>query len=424
MPGPVIYLVRSWPTLSQTFILNEVLALERRGVELLVISMVRSADEVVQPQVSDVRARVSYLDQQRGWRHQASAHCAVLSHAPLRYARTLRFARRNPQLSTGYATSSTMGCFRNAVQVAATVIRLDRGGSRPRALHAHFAHDPALVALLVRRLTGLPYSFTAHARDLVQIPVASLIARSIESTAIVTCCAANADYIESTVPAECRAPVRVIRHGVDLDVFRPDAGGAQSMPGCVTPGLVSVGRLVEKKGYSDLLRALSGLKRSGHVFECRIYGDGPARSTLVALRDRLDLSAEVEFAGERGRDEIIKRLHDAGLFLLTPILARNGDRDGIPNVLVEAMACGLPVVTTSVGGITELVEHGVNGLLTDPGDVADIERQVARLLQDPQLRRDLGVAARRTVESRYDVDAAAREMEAVFRTSPLTMETP
>jgi glycosyltransferase involved in cell wall biosynthesis len=187
--------------------------------------------------------------------------------------------------------------------------------------------------------------------------------------------------------------------------------------------LVSVGRLVEKKGYSDLLLALSGLKRSGHVFECRIYGDGPAHRALVALRDRLGLSAEVEFAGERGRDEIIKALHDAGVFLLTPIVARDGDRDGIPNVLVEAMACGVPVVTTSVGGITELVEHEVNGLLTEPGDVADIERQVARLLQNPALRHDLGLAARRTVESRYDVDTAARELEAVFETRPLAMET-
>jgi glycosyltransferase involved in cell wall biosynthesis len=186
---------------------------------------------------------------------------------------------------------------------------------------------------------------------------------------------------------------------------------------------MSVGRLVEKKGYSDLLHALSGLKTSGHVFECRIYGDGPAHSALVALRDRLGLSAEVEFAGERGRDEIIKALHDAGVFLLTPIVARDGDRDGIPNVLVEAMACGVPVVTTSVGGITELVEHEVNGLLTEPGDVADIERQVARLLQNPALRHDLGLAARRTVESRYDVDTAARELEAVFETRPLAMET-
>jgi glycosyltransferase involved in cell wall biosynthesis len=420
MPGPVIYLVRSWPRLSQTFILNEALALERRGVELLVISLVHSDDRVTQPQVADLRARVSYLDERRGWR-LVRAHLAVLSSAPLRYARTLRFARRNRQLSTGYATFTTMGCFQYAVQVAATVIALDRVGSRPRALHAHFAHDPALVGLLVRRLTGLPYSFTAHARDLIQIPVASLVARSTEATALVTCCAANADYIESAVPAERRPPVRVIRHGIDLDVFRPGTGRALSPPG-YTPGLMSVGRLVEKKGFADLLQALSRLKASGHLIMCRIFGDGPDRGPLLALRDTLDLSAEVEFAGERGQDEIIKALHEADLFLLTPIVARDGDRDGIPNVLVEAMACGVPVVTTSVGGITELVEHGVNGLLTTPGDVADIEQQVARLLQNPQLRRDLGIAARCTVESRFDVDAAARELEAVFRSRPPRLE--
>ena len=201
MPGPVIYLVRSWPRLSQTFIVNEVLALERRGVDLVVFSLVRSGELVIQPQVSEVRTAVRYLEDRKSLRQRVGDHVAVFSAGPARYARTALFAWRRRDLAKGYATATTLGCFQYAVRVAAAIVRLRREGTAPSHLHAHFAHDPALVALLVRRLTGLPYSFTAHARDLVQIPPSSLAARAAEATALVTCCQVNADYIAATLPA-------------------------------------------------------------------------------------------------------------------------------------------------------------------------------------------------------------------------------
>ena len=220
MPGPVIYLVRSWPRLSQTFIVNEVLALERRGVGLVLFSLVRSGELVIQPQVSQVQTAVRYLEDRLSLRQRIGEHVAVLSAGPLRYARTALFAWRRRDLATGYATATTWACFQYAVQVAAAIVRLRRQGTAPAHLHAHFAHDPALVALLVKRLTRLPYSFTAHARDLVQIPPSSLAARAAEATALVTCCEANAEYIASTVPTSVPA-VRVIHHGVELDLFKP-----------------------------------------------------------------------------------------------------------------------------------------------------------------------------------------------------------
>ena len=204
MPGPVIYLVRSWPRLSQTFIVNEVLALERRGVDLVVFSLVRSGELVIQPQVSEVRTAVRYLEDRKSLRQLVGDHVTVFSSGPVRYARTALFAWRRRDLSKGYATATTLGCFQYAVRVASAIVRLRREGTAPSHLHAHFAHDPALVALLVRRLTGLPYSFTAHARDLVQIPPSSLAARAAEATALVTCCQVNADYIAATCQRDCR----------------------------------------------------------------------------------------------------------------------------------------------------------------------------------------------------------------------------
>lgn len=410
MSGSVIYLVRSWPRLSQTFIVNEVLALERRGVPIELFSMVHSGEHVVQPQVSDVQARVRYLDEPLGWRAALDAHRRVLMAAPLRYLRTVLFATFHPGLSAGYATASVWGCLQAAVRISATLLRLSDAGRTPTHLHAHFAHDPALVALLVHRLSGLTYTFTAHARDLLQIPAPNLARRAAEAAALVTCCQANADYIDAAVPATSKPPVRVVRHGVDLDQFRP----APAPPESATPTLVTVGRLVEKKGFGDLLQALSQVKASGHAFTCRLYGDGPLRQTLLATRDRLGLTEEVALLGEQDREQIVAALTVADAFVLTPILTDDGDRDGIPNVLVEAMACAVPVVSTTAGGIPELVHDGVNGLLTVPGDVAAVATRIEKLLDDPHLRRALGSAGRRTVEADYNVNAAAGELAHLF----------
>ena len=177
---------------------------------------------------------------------------------------------------------------------------------------------------------------------------------------------------------------------------------------------MSVGRLVEKKGFVDLLHALALLAGDGQGFRCRLYGEGPLLGELTALRDALGLADRVELMGPASSDQIIAALGTADVFVLTPQVTPDGDRDGIPNVLVEAMACGLPVVTTSAGGITELVDNDVNGLVCAPGDVAGIAGALRRLLRDPRLRARLATVARRTVEDGYDVDEAARRLEGLL----------
>jgi glycosyltransferase involved in cell wall biosynthesis len=413
MPERVIYIVRSWPRLSQTFIVNEVLALERRGVELAVFSLVRSGEDLVQPQVFDVRAPVDYLEDERKrpWASRTRLHLIWFMRAPLRSAMVFWFCLRHPGLAAGYGDCSTRACFLHAMRVAAALDDMRAVGEEPVHVHAHFAHDPALVGMLVARLTGLPFSFTAHARDLVQVPATSLAARAAEATALVTCCAANAEYIASAVPPAVRPPVLVIHHGVELGRFVPAPRGGS----VAVPSLVSVGRLVEKKGYVDLLHALGALKANGARFICRIYGDGPLCDELTELRDSLDLRDHVELMGAQSNEQILAALHGAHAFVLAPRVAEGGDRDGIPNVLVEAMACGLPVATTTAGGITELVQHDVNGLVSEPGDVVAMAESISRLLTDHALRRRLGDAARCTVERDYDVDVAARRLERVLR---------
>lgn len=408
----VIYILRSWPRLSQTFVVHEVLAAERRGIEIAVYSLIRSREPIVQRQVGEVRAPVRYLEDQlaQPWQRRLRLHLSVLSTNPSGYLRVLLFSLRNPGLSSGYGEASTLRCFAFAVRVAAGVVAMRLAGQRAVRVHAHFAHDPALVGMLVSKLTGVPFSFTAHARDLVQIPHWSLAARTAAATAVVTCCEENAGYIRTAVPEDRRPPVLVIRHGVDLDRIRPTVRD----PGVMVPRLVSVGRLVEKKGYLDLLHALAEVQTRGHPFRCDIYGDGPMSGQLHALRDQLCLGERVRFLGARNNDGIILALLEADAFVLTPRLAPDGDRDGIPNVLVEAMASGLPVVTTSAGGVAELVRNERDGLVCDPGDVAEIAASLVRLLSDAALRSRLGAAARATVEAEYDIEAAADRLAQVL----------
>jgi glycosyltransferase involved in cell wall biosynthesis len=404
MSARVIYIVRSWPRLSQTFIVNEVLALERRGVQLDVVSMVRSGETIVQPQVADVKAPIMYLDEPEQGRLRA--HASAFAAAPGRYLSTLLLCLRRPGLAAGYGDSSAVECLTHATRISARINDL-RGPERPTHVHAHFAHDPALVGMFVAMLTGLPFSFTGHARDLYQIPARSLAARAARATTLVTCCEANVTFIRETIPGASRIPVEVIHHGVELDRFSPrDRGQDHGVP-----VLVSVGRLVEKKAFDDLLHALAKLDEP---FTCQIYGDGPLHDELVRLRDELGLADRVEFMGARDTDEIVEALAEADAFVLTPTTTEDGDRDGIPNVLVEAMACGLPVVTTTAGGITELVRHDVNGLLCDPEDIAAIARSIGAVIGDAELRTRLGAAGRRTVEAEYDVKVAAARLETIY----------
>lgn len=389
--------------------MNEVRALERRGMDIAIFSLVRSQEYLVQSQVAEVRAPVRYLEDQlaRPWAGRARTHLAACLSDPARYLRTLLFCVRRPGLAAGYGECSTLRCFALAVHVSTRLAAMRAAGEQPVRVHAHFAHDPALVGLLVSRLTDLPFSFTAHARDLVQIHPAALRARAAAATTVVTCCQENADYLRATVPERLRPPVRVVHHGVELDRFRP----APRDPDPAAPKLVSVGRLVEKKGYVDLLHALAEVKSRGRTFSCDLYGDGPLWNALRALRDSLALQDDVRLLGPRSNDRIRAALGQADAFVLTPRVTADGDRDGIPNVLVEAMACGLPVVTTSAGGITELVRHGDTGLVCPPGDTVAIAASLEEVLADPGLRRRLGSAGRASVEADYDVDAAARELE-------------
>jgi glycosyltransferase involved in cell wall biosynthesis len=407
----VVYILRSYPRLSQTFILNEVLALERLGWRLHIFAITNPQETLVQDGVAEVRAQTHYLERalRRSWTAILREHLFVAAAAPSRYLRTLAFVLRRRDLAAGYATASRFTCFIEAVYMTRILGREGRNGDAPTRVHSHFAHDPTLIALLLKRLTGLPYSFTAHARDIYQVPRSALAERIREASAVVTCCRANLDYLGRVAPGAGSEKLRLVRYGLDLETFRPAQPARTGVP-----LVVSVGRLVEKKGFGDLVEACHVLKDRGLRFRCLVYGDGPLRGELAEAVTRLGLASDVTFAGARTQRHLHAVLEQAHVFALTPCVTDEGDRDGMPNVLLEAMACGLPVVTTAVAGIPEVVIHDQNGLLAEPHDVPAIAEHLAALLTDASLRTRLGSQARSEVIGNFDRETNARRLASVL----------
>ena len=347
--------------------------MEKIGVSIQIFALTNPREKVVQMQVDQVRAPIHYLDEDkpRSWKNRLNENIRVAGRHLGGYFRSLLYIAANQSIDEGYTASSRWSCFLQAVHLVHLLdLEQQNIGKSIDHLHAHFAHDPALIAYLVHLMTGIPFSFTAHARDLYQVPVKTLTDRIRMANAVVTCCRANVDYLNQIAPSQ-QSKFSLIYHGVNLNDFQPPAAReAELPPEC--PLILSVGRLVEKKGFQDLLQALFLVKQQGVAFECGIYGEGPLEPQLQRWIDEHGMAGEIRLYGGRTQHELIQLYHDAALFALTPIQMDDGDRDGIPNVLVEAMAVGLPVVTTAVSGIPELVDDNRNGLLYQSHDVQGI----------------------------------------------------
>ena len=410
------YLLRSYPRLSQTFILNEILALEKIGVSIQIFALTNPYEKVVQMQVDQVQAPVHYLDediQPRSLRNKLKENAQVASLHLMGYLRSLVYIAANSGIDEGYTASNRWECFLQAVHlIYLLVLKERRTGKKIDHLHAHFAHDPALIAYLVHSIAGIPFSFTAHARDLYQVPEKVLTDRIRQARAVITCCGSNLEYLNQIAPSQ-KSKFSLVYHGVNLKDFQPVSNPGTSSPPN-GPLILSVGRLVEKKGFQDLLEALFIVKKRGEDFRCAIYGAGPLAKQLEEWIEKHGMTGEVSLKGDRTQQELIPLYQNATLFILTPVQTDDGDRDGIPNVLVEAMAVGLPVITTAVAGIPELVEHNLNGLLYQPHDVEGISSGIIELLRNADKRKQLGGVASKKVTEQFDITQAASRLKALL----------
>lgn len=388
-PPRVAYILKMFPRLSETFILNEVLELERQGLPLHLFSLRRPVDSVVHEQARCVRSPITYVPERP---MQAPLQLARAQwHAWRRYRQAWRHMLHNAiRHLRSSGDSADLLAFCQACCVA-------RELGVTRHLHAHYANLPAKVALLVHRLTGASYSITTHAKDIFQNdPFASpkLQERMCQASFVIANSQFSAQHIRTRMNGQ--ADVRIVHNGLDLEAFPRRAAEPQQ------PLILGVGRLVEKKGFADLIVACQLLRQKGLEFSCEIVGTGALSLSLKEQIKTLRLNHCVSMTGPLPQQVLREHYARATVFALPCKRANDGDRDILPNVLKEAMAVGAPVLTTRLEGIEELIEDGVTGLLVEPGDVTALAGKLELLLRDAQLRRALAEQARQLVESRFD----------------------
>jgi len=395
------YVLGQFPSVSETFILREMRAVQNLGFDITPLSMEAGA-EPVHRSARALAERTVYRPSPLSWPALASLFAAFLL-KPFGCVSALRLVLshglRNPGASKELLSAYSAACY--------FVASIPPG--QMRHIHAHFATYPATVGLLLAEILGVGFSMSCHARDIFT-DTAKLLALKISEAEFVTVCTEyGAERLQRKYSPLNSEKLHVIRHGLDFADFR--VGPHQDHH---VPLIVSVGRLVEKKGFPILLRAAAMLAAEGIDFELAIVGEGPQREELEQLINGLALAKRVHLPGYLPEQELMAVYRRADVFALTPIVAADGDRDGLPNAIIEAMAAGIPVVASDVGAVGELVIHEETGLLAQPGDVAEIARYLERALIDQPLREHIAASALRRVERDYDVNRNSRELGALF----------
>lgn len=391
------YLVNSYPVLSETFIRNEIRAVRDAGIDVAVFRLEPPSRRQPVEADSDV-AVVDLSPRTIGRGGLLVAHLAHLCRRPKEYLSVLR--RGVLVYLKRYLIERTerrRRALRKRTRRFSRAVCLAREARRRGVvhLHAHYAKEPLETAELVRRLEGTPYSLAAHAKDLYTVPEQRLTRRLRRARFAVACHPHGAQRLRELRPRR-GARILHVPHGLDTDLFRPLAGRRQR------DLILAVGRLTPKKGFEHLLRACAVLRRQGRQLRCVLIGNGRCHSRLARLRDELDLGNVVELRKSVPQTDLPRWYRRATVFAMPAQVLEDGNRDGIPNVLLEAMACAAPIVATRVSSIPHAVEHGRTGLLVPAGDPFALASAIRRLLDDPRFAAELGrKAAGRVAELDY-----------------------
>lgn len=394
-PPGLAYLVKKFPRLSETFILNELLGLERAGLRPRIFSRRVPDSEPLHPQLSDLAAEIELMPGIREldpW--------SVLFGAAGSGRELMEKVRRVVAEGGEWKHPRFPSLLAEALYLWRRCRVLDI-----RHVHTHFATDSALVARLLKRLEGPSYSLTLHAKDIYRndTELALLDGLVGESSFAVTVCDANVEYLQERLSPAAAGKIRRLYNGIDLDRFACVAEPGQRDPLHV----LAVARLVEKKGLDVLLHALSHLAHRGSGARLTVIGDGEEGEPLRRLADQLGIAGRVDFLGAADQARVAEYMARATLFCLPCVVGEDGNRDALPTVLLEALAAGLPVVSTPVTGIPEILDGGRAGLLVPERDAEATARAIGQLLGDPMRRRELAVAGRRRAEEIFSIRANA-----------------
>ena len=402
MSDKIVFILKGYPRLSETFIAQEIRALEQRGVEIEIVSLRFPTDQHVHPVHREIRAPVAYLPE-------------YLYQEPLRVLRGWWRARRLP----GYAAAFrqwiadlrrdfTTNRGRRFGQ--ACVLAAELGPNTPKRLHAHFIHTPASVAYYTHLMTGIPWSCSAHAKDIWTTPDWEKREKLQSMDWLVTCTESGHRVLSRLAPTPEKTAL--VYHGLDFTRFPEPPARAARTEGLYT--LLSVGRLVPKKGYAGLIEALGTLPKDLN-WRLRHVGGGPLKDVLQSQAQSLGIAERITWLGAKPQETVLEEYRGADLFILNSRIAEDGDRDGLPNVLMEAQSQRLAVIATNLAGIPELVIDGETGALVPPDDPVALAQAIERLLRDAPLRDRLARAGYVRVRARFDLGRGIEDLERRFQ---------
>lgn len=402
--APVAFVLKGYPRLSETFIAQEILALQRRGLPIRIVSLRHPTDRTTHPVHDEITAPVSYLPE-------------YLYQEPLRVLRAWWQARRLPGYGKAWRqwwrdlkrdrTANRIRRFGQACVLACET------APHVRQLHAHFLHTPSSVTRYAAMMTSLPWSASAHAKDIYTSPDWELSEKLGDCQWLVTCTASNRDHLAALAPDD---RVSLVYHGLDLERWPPPPERKEKRDGSdpANPvALVSVGRAVPKKGYDDLIDALARLPGDLHWHLTHI-GGGALRDALQEQARKAGIAERITWLGSQPQTAVLQAYHASDLFVLASKIAGDGDRDGLPNVLMEAQSQGLAVVATEVSAVPELITHDVNGLLSAPGDPKALSASLERAITDSDLRERLGKAGEARVRTEFSMTGGIDDLARRF----------
>jgi len=393
------YVLKRYPRFSETFVVNEILAHEAAGTQIDIFALRPPSDTHFQPGIAKVRAPVQYLrsNNVRAGEFWTAAE-QWLEADPDRFS-----------MLAGTVDTGGLEVYQS-MQLAESVQK--RGIQH---LHAHFGTSAATVARLTSLLTGVPYTFTAHAKDIFHeyVDAEGLGQKIADAAAVVTVSDYNVAHLRTEYPRFADKLVRIY-NGLPISLFHFSPYGERE------PLILAVGRLVEKKGLCDLVSACKIIHENGGTFRCDIVGGGEEESTLRRKILSAGLENFVRLTGPLPSDAVADRLRQASVLVAPCVTASTGDRDGLPTILLEAMALGTPIIGTDVTGIPEVVQHERTGLLVPEKEPQLLASCINRLLQDSELAASLAKAARALVEQEFNIERNAAKIRALFAPTQAT----
>lgn len=394
------YVLKGYPRLSETFIAQEIHQMEQMGFALEIFSMRKAREKEQHPIISEIKAPVTYIPEyfrDAPFEIAFSAFAALIAN-PLATLGAFAHALRE------VAFEQNKSSLKRFFQAAWLVRKKDLGRTEIRHLHAHFVHTPTELTLYAHMLSGLTYSISAHAKDIYTSSIRQVTERIQRAEFLMTCTRFNVNYLrrQPNIPSE---KVHEVYHGIHSQRFTP--GPLSFSKSGNHMRLVTCARLVPKKGYPTVLQAMAKIRESGYPLHYDIFGEGELRESLVQLAENLGIADYVHFHGNITQAELIAEYQKQGIFVLGCQEMEDGDRDGIPNAMAEAMSMGLPVIATNISGIPELAEHGVSALLVPSRDVTAMIDAIYRLISRPELGDSLGESGRARVQSVFEAKVCA-----------------